>query len=34
LAEEFRRPPGNRLVDELNRVIAELDRLVQRGESA
>ena len=34
LAEEFRRPPGNRLVDELNRVIAELDRLAQRGESA
>jgi len=34
LAEEFRRTPGNRLVDELDRVIAELDRLVQRGESA
>jgi (p)ppGpp synthase/HD superfamily hydrolase len=33
LAEEFRRPPGNRLVDELNRVISELDRLVQRAES-
>lgn len=34
LAEEFRRPPKNSLVDELHRVISELERIAEMGESA